>query len=91
MAITSARLARLERQQEFLRKRGRDMLRRGLQTLDELDAAEEKEQQVPSSSTGPSPPPVFPEFDVFGGLSQSFWELPPPGASVGTPPTTQGS
>ena len=45
MAITSARLAHLEKQQEFLCRRGRDMLRRGFYTLDELEAVEEKERQ----------------------------------------------
>jgi hypothetical protein len=92
MAITSARLARLEKQQEFLRKRGRDMLRRGLQTLDELDTVEEEERQA-SSSVHASSAPIdeLPEFDVFGGLSQSFWDHPHLGVAVETPPTTQGN
>ena len=37
------RLARLRQQKKFLRKRAGDMLRRGLKTMDELDAVEEKE------------------------------------------------
>jgi hypothetical protein len=44
LARTSAKLARLDKQQEFLRRRGRDMLRRGLKTMDELDEVEEKEK-----------------------------------------------
>jgi hypothetical protein len=42
---TLAKLLRLDRQQEFLRTKGREMLRRGLKTMDELDEAEEKEKQ----------------------------------------------
>ena len=38
-------IERLEKEQEFLKKRGKDMLRRGLKTLDELDVAEENEQE----------------------------------------------
>lgn len=91
MAITSARLARLEKQQEFLRKRGRDMLRRGLSTLDELDAAEEKERQS-SASAAPSVPLIeLPEFDIYEGLSQGFWNPSLQGVACETPPTTQGS
>ena len=44
MIETSARLARLQKQKKLLRSRARDMLRRGLKTLDELDAAEEAER-----------------------------------------------
>jgi hypothetical protein len=40
-----AKVMRLERQQQFLRQRGKDMLKRGLKTMDELDAAEEKERK----------------------------------------------
>ena len=43
---TLAKLLRLDRQQEFLRTKGREMLRRGLRTLDELEAEEEKEKQM---------------------------------------------
>jgi adenine-specific DNA glycosylase len=44
MIKTLARLARLQKQKRLLRSRARDMLRRGLKTLDELDEAEEKER-----------------------------------------------
>lgn len=91
MAITSARLARLEKQQEFLRKRGRDMLRRGLSTLDELDTAEEEERQASASTAAPTAPIELPEFDIYGGLSQSFWDHPSLGAVGEMPPTTQGN
>ncbi|KFX93185.1 hypothetical protein O988_06947 [Pseudogymnoascus sp. VKM F-3808] len=87
MAITSARLARLEKQQEFLRKRGLEMLRRGLLTLDELDTVEEAERLASVSTVVSSAPTdELPEFDVFGGLSPSFWNRPALGAVDGTPP-----
>ena len=38
------RLSRLRKQKQFLRRRAADMLRRGLRTMDELDAAEEEER-----------------------------------------------
>lgn len=43
--VTLARLLRLDKQQQFLKRRGREMLKRGLKTLDELDAEEERERQ----------------------------------------------
>jgi hypothetical protein len=42
---TLAKLLRLRKQRKFLRTRGKEMLRRGLQTLDELDMVEEQERQ----------------------------------------------
>jgi hypothetical protein len=45
-----ARLERLWKQQEFLKSKGKDMLRRGLKTMDELDEAEEKERQEKENS-----------------------------------------
>ena len=41
---TLAKLVRLRKQKRLIRTRGKDMLRRGLKTLDELDAAEEAER-----------------------------------------------
>ena len=41
---TLAKLLRLDKQQRFLKRRGREMLKRGLKSLDELDAVEEKER-----------------------------------------------
>ncbi|KFY32529.1 hypothetical protein V493_00105 [Pseudogymnoascus sp. VKM F-4281 (FW-2241)] len=91
IAVTSACLARLEKQQEFLRKRGRDMLRRGLSTLDELDEAEEAERQASASSAASSAPTSeLPEFDAFSGLSQSFWDHPSLGAVDGILPLNHG-
>jgi len=45
IAEESARLTRLHKQQKQLRSRAKDMLRRGLKTLDELDEAERKERE----------------------------------------------
>ena len=42
---TLAKLLRLRKQKKFLRTRGKEMLRRGLKTLDELDEMEEKEKK----------------------------------------------
>jgi hypothetical protein len=39
-----ARIARLDKQRDFLKKRASNMLRRDLQTLDKLEALEEKEK-----------------------------------------------
>ena len=41
----AARAQRADKQLEFLRAKGKEMLHRSLQTLDELDGVEEREQQ----------------------------------------------
>jgi hypothetical protein len=46
MSENLARLQRLERQEKFLKSKGKDMVRRGLKTLDELEEVEEKERQM---------------------------------------------
>jgi hypothetical protein len=46
VATAMAKLKRLELQRDLLKKRGAEMLRRGLQTLDELDAVEEEERKA---------------------------------------------
>jgi hypothetical protein len=38
-----ARVRRIEKQQQFLKRRGKEMVRRDLKTLDELDEVERKE------------------------------------------------
>ena len=45
-----AYIEQLEKQQEFLKCKGKDMLRRGLKTMDELDEVEEKERQEKENS-----------------------------------------
>jgi hypothetical protein len=42
---TLAKLLRLDRQEDYLRTKGSEMLRRGLKTLDELDEIENKEKE----------------------------------------------
>lgn len=100
---TLAKLLRLRKQKRLIRTRGKEMLRRGLKTLDELDAAEEAER-VAAEITAPNPssaeqsstdcflPEVEPHFidpDVFVGLPESFWA--DMGVAGRTLPTAQGS
>jgi hypothetical protein len=80
MSETTARILRLEKQQEFLKSKGRDMLRRGLKTLDELEEAEAKEKQMEEeraaaeAAANQSHAPA-PEADPFAGLEVPL--LPP--------------
>jgi hypothetical protein len=86
-----ARMERLEKQQEFLKRKGKDMLRRGLKTMDELDEAEEKERQEKENSerTIPTDPADPFALDPALVLDQSFWvEL---GFVNGIPPASQGN
>jgi hypothetical protein len=56
-AEISARLARLRRQRKLLKRRGAEILRRGVSSLDELEALEEREadaNRVVEPSAGPS-------------------------------------
>jgi hypothetical protein len=81
----SARLARIEKQKQLLKSKGKDMVRRGLKTLDELEEAEEKEKQMESgrvtAEAAARPPsalvPALPatETDPFAGLGAL--SLPP--------------
>jgi hypothetical protein len=43
---SAARIRRLKKQEKFLKSKGKDMVRRGLKTLDELEEVEEKERQM---------------------------------------------
>ena len=45
IALHSAQVLCLKKQQDFARKRDQDMLHRGLKTLDKLDEAEAKEKE----------------------------------------------
>ena len=101
---TLAKLLRLERQEEFLRSRGLAMLRRGLHTLDELEAAEEKEkekakleaerqgQQPPTpSASEPGSSGGDPSVDLLAGVdfSDPFWATL--GFGGGTPRASQSN
>jgi hypothetical protein len=43
---SASRIRRLEKQQSFLKSKGKDMVCRGLKTMDKLDEAEDKERQI---------------------------------------------
>jgi hypothetical protein len=102
MAITSARLARLEKQQEFLRKRGREMLRRGLDTLDQLDAEEQKEkdaaeavEQAGKEAESEEQALVTaaaagPSYDLFAPYSPGWWGFAGAADSSATTRGTEG-
>jgi hypothetical protein len=45
MTEVMARLTRLRKQRKFLKRRGAEMLRRGLKSMDELEEVEEKERK----------------------------------------------
>jgi hypothetical protein len=96
------RVRELERRQGELRERGMEMLRRGLKTLDELDAAEEKEREEKENAERQveayqesTPIASFPELDP------SFFDMDPSlldhelrvvlGFDGGTPPQAQSS
>ena len=84
MAAAAGRLDRLARQRKFLKKRGAEMLRRGLKSMDELEEAEareavEREKQA-SAARPPTPlsagdPSEFPLVDEsLPDFGNSFWE-----------------
>ena len=60
MQEAAGRLDRLARQRKFLKKRGAEMLRRGLKSMDELEALEEREamerEKEASAARPPTPP-----------------------------------
>jgi CO dehydrogenase/acetyl-CoA synthase beta subunit len=83
---SASRIRRLEKQERFLKSKGKDMVRRGLKTLDELEEAEEKERQMESeratveAAAMPSNAPALSstEADPFAGvevplLSPEVW------------------
>jgi hypothetical protein len=77
-----AKLARLRRQKKFLKRRAGEMLRRGLKSLDELDAAEASERASISAVDDPFLAPLSAEelasldaeflanLDVVGGTGE---------------------
>jgi superfamily II RNA helicase len=76
LSQSQAKLQRLDKQRKLLKTRAAEMMRRGLKSLDELDALEqkEKEEAEKQSQAGPvsissNEVPVDPSF-----LSDSFWE-----------------
>ncbi|RAL58197.1 hypothetical protein DID88_001066 [Monilinia fructigena] len=102
----TARILRLRRQQEFLRKREKEMIRRDLHTLEELDLAEENErlekekaekEKLEKEKAGVPAPSDSSSFDFFDPslppLSDAELEalLADVGTSGGMPVTSQGS
>lgn len=98
-----ARRMRLRRMQKLLKSRGGEMLRRGLATLDELEAVEERERKEaeekaeaernahaganPFATTDPGLD-FSSEGDLLAAVSPSFWEgLDVPNGNL---PTSQG-
>jgi propanediol dehydratase large subunit len=68
MATAAAKLARLQKQKKLLRTRAKDMLRRGLSSIDELEAVEAKElEQAGVQERAPTPP---------GALADYVWLEP---------------
>lgn len=83
-----ARRMRLRRMQKLLKTRGGEMLRRGLATMEELEAVEEKErkegeEKAAAAATQAEPvmdPCANTGHDLFAAVSPSFWaELGVPG------------
>jgi CO dehydrogenase/acetyl-CoA synthase beta subunit len=73
-------LERLEKQKKFLKSKGKDMVRRSLKTLDELEEAEEKEKQIEEErAANETAASLFhasaPEADPFAGIEIPL--LPP--------------
>jgi hypothetical protein len=93
---TLAKLLRLDKQQRFLKRQGREMLKRGLKSLDELDAAEEKERDEAAHSPNRTTPTASASESALGILemSPSSWDqfLVDIGVGAGgrTPPLTHG-
>ncbi|OBT40809.1 hypothetical protein VE00_08918 [Pseudogymnoascus sp. WSF 3629] len=98
---TLAKLLHLRKQKRLIRTRGKDMLRRGLKTLDELDAAEEadrvaaEKQAEEAASAQPSSEPLAPTDEPFvpfdpAGLSPSCWSDFLRDVSVSTPRAAHG-
>src|SRR5208282_1076735 len=61
----AAKLQRLKKTQRLWKTRAREMLRRGLKTMDELDAAEAAERLSESAPVNPSASPLDPHDDPF--------------------------
>jgi len=63
----------LEKRQQELRTRGMEMLRRGLSSLDELDAVEAKELESAAARDREVPAPGLDSFDL-PDLDPAFWD-----------------
>ncbi len=70
LAEAAAKLARLQKQKKSLRTRAREMLRRGVATLDELDRVEAVEAEERERLNREVPPPFGPFISDAVDLSQ---------------------
>ena len=59
MATAAGRLDRLTRQRKFLKKRGAEMLRRGLKSIDKLEEAEAREVVEREKQASAARPPTL--------------------------------
>lgn len=91
-----AKILRLRKQQQLFRSCAKDMLRRSLKTIDELDEAEEREhKEAEAQANLLYSPPVTSlghttsERDLFSALSPGFFDRW--GVDDSTPLTTLGS
>lgn len=105
IAATASRLARLRKQRKFLQARGSELIRRGLETMDELEEAEEQErleaeragsekEAASASVAGPSDNSFAFDSSLDPSIlalmdSPSFWANS--GIAGEMPPTSQGS
>jgi hypothetical protein len=103
---TLAKLIRLRKQKRLIRTRGKDMLRRGLKTLDELDAAEEADRVAAekaertleaessdppvTSSEEPSDDFAFVDPSTLLTMSPASWEQLMVDVGVATPEAAHG-
>lgn len=60
MAASAGRMDRLARQRKFLKRRGAEMLRRGLKSMDELEEAEAREAAEREKQASVDQPPIPP-------------------------------
>jgi hypothetical protein len=67
------KVLRLRKQKRLLRARRKEMLRRGLRTLDELDAAEEAEKVAAAAIPLPTGDFEFPEIPLDPVEAAAFW------------------
>jgi fatty acid/phospholipid biosynthesis enzyme len=103
---TLAKLLRLRKQKRLIRTRGKDMLRRGLKTLDELEAAEEADRVAAEKAeraleAEPSGPLVTKSRELLGdfpfvdsppllAMSPASWERLMLDVGVSTPRAAHG-
>ena len=71
------RLSRLRKQKQFVRRRAAEMLRRGLKTMDELEAAEDKEKLASEGASSNTPAADLPEDPFDPALASALYSFDP--------------